>query len=375
MKVLFDLTFINPSSFSGVAVYALRLLKGFEQLDAPHEIILLVTDTNKAFIERECPEFRKLVFQIKECSLLKKLHCLSGYVHSLSVNKIIKKYNISLLFSPYLHMGALFTTAATQIGVLHDAQSYVFFRKKGVKGFLYRLLTVRLLRRMAHIVTISNYAKSSVLEEIPFLNIPVSVIYNSVVIPENIEGVKFVKYSPYLLFVNTLMPYKNLETLIRAFAISKNISKYNLVVKAKKTPYWDDIIVPMLKEYKITDRVFLIQENFSEEKMASLYREAALFVSPSRMEGFGFTPIEAAMHKIPVISSKESALYETTMSLLNYYEPVNDFEALSKEICSNIAFRKDEKKLTKISNIYAKTYSPLRQAESFSKLFSDIKKK
>ena len=60
--------------------------------------------------------------------------------------------------------------------------------------------------------------------------------------------------------------------------------------------------------------------------MASLYQGADLFVSPSLMEGFGFTPIEAAMHQVPVISSKEGCFVEAGGSETKYIDPLSVHE-------------------------------------------------
>ena len=92
------------------------------------------------------------------------------------------------------------------------------------------------------------------------------------------------------------------------------------------------------------------------------------------MEGFGFTPIEAAMYKTSVISSKETALFETTMGLLDYYEPATDFNVLSEKIYSVLSNSQNEEHLLKVSNTYEKTYSPLNQAKYFDLLFNQITK-
>lgn len=67
-----------------------------------------------------------------------------------------------------------------------------------------------------------------------------------------------------------------------------------------------------------------------DQLLAQYYQFADLFIHPSLLEGFGYPPIEAAIHKTPVLTTKETALYESTMGILNYYEPATDSQALAK---------------------------------------------
>ena len=63
---LFDLTTVNPLSTSGFVVYSFRLLEGFNKLNASDEIILLVTENNKIFIEKKLPEFKTVILLMYE---------------------------------------------------------------------------------------------------------------------------------------------------------------------------------------------------------------------------------------------------------------------------------------------------------------------
>lgn len=371
MRILIDLTYINPLSISGVSTYAHRLLKGLKETETTYDFILLITENNKSYIEQEHPYFHTICLKMKDDHLRKYLHFIKGDIYKKSLNQIIKENNINLLFTPFLNTGSLFTSKTQQIGVLHDAQSFILTRNQGIKGLLFRVLTVRLLKKMTHIVTISNFAKLNILKEIPALKVPFTVVYNSVVVPNSIKRERLQNKETYILFVNTLMPYKNLETLVRAFGIIKDSIEHKLIVKAKKWRYWNDVIIPLLKEYDITDRVLLIQENYTDEEMATLYCEADLFVSPSMMEGFGYTPIEAAMHKTPVISSKDSALFETTLGLLNYYEPSDHFTNLAEVICFTLKHKPTDDDLLRIANTFKEKYSPMKQAKSFIDVFNN----
>ena len=375
MIILFDLTYINPSSSSGVVVYSYRLLSGIIKLELTDHFVLLANNRNNHFLQKKFPEFKVVTLNMKQTPFLDKLYFVKGFFYKKALNKIIETHAINLFFSPYLAVGGLFTSKVMQVGVLHDAQSYILQGEKGLKGRVLKCFMVDLYNKVSHLVTISQYAKSSILKEIPKLTTPISVIYNSVVVSKPNSIGAFKPHLPYILFVNTLMPYKNLETLVKAFGILKNTIKHNLIIKAKKLPYWNCVIEPLIKKYNIEDRVFLIEDNYSDIEMATLYAKADLFVSPSLMEGFGFTPIEAALHKIPVISSKESALYETTLGLLNYYEPATDFNKLSEKIYGIINNKPSIEYLLTIGKQLEEAYSPLKQAELFVKLFKEQLKK
>jgi glycosyltransferase involved in cell wall biosynthesis len=369
MRILIDLTYVNDQSSSGVTIYANRLLNGLKRYNKADRFLLLVTKKNKSHIEINHPKFKTINLDVNYGFIEKYFPFFKGYTYKKTINKIIVDNNVSLFFSPYLNMNSLFTTVTKQVGVLHDAQSYVFTRQQGLKGFIYRTFTDCLLKRMSNIVTISNYAKKSILKEIPQLDVPITVIYNSVdELKFELEN-RYEDNQPYILFVNTLMPYKNLETLVRAFGILKDKVKHNLIVKAKELPYWKNVIQSILDENGITDRVILIQDNYSSEEIAKLYNNADLFVTTSRKEGFGYTPIEAAIYKTPVISSKESALYETTLGLLNYYEPVDDFIVLAEKIDYLLHNKPSSDELTKISERFIETYSVTTQSKLFNELF------
>ena len=73
-----------------------------------------------------------------------------------------------------------------------------------------------------------------------------------------------------------------------------------------------------------------------------LLKNAKLFVTPSLYEGFGRTPVEAAMCRVSVISTKETSLFDATMGLVNYVENAKD---------ENIISRKSGQKIQKIANL------------------------
>ena len=65
----------------------------------------------------------------------------------------------------------------------------------------------------------------------------------------------------------------------------------------------------------------------SDDQLALFYRHAALFVYPSRYEGFGIPPLEAMSFDCPVICSNTSSLPEVVGNAARTFDP-DDADAL-----------------------------------------------
>lgn len=362
-----DLTYIIPNVMAGVSVYIYRLLNGFVQCHYTKNIILLCTQSNIHAIEKDTGNlYQLLVVDDINISRIPHLH---GLLNLHIVNRLITENKIDIFFSPFINIGGLYTSIVPCIGVFHDTQGFEL--KHGwLKRSLFKNTLKHILTRQQRIVTISNYVRNDILNKCPYIRVEVSVIYNSIPNTLCYKERTHPSGTPYILNVNTLEPYKNIITLIKAFALIKGDIRHNLIIKAKRLPYWDEQVLPLIKKLELEDRIQLIENKYSEDEMHDLYNNASLFVSPSLMEGFGFTPIEAAVHCIPVICTKETALLETTKGLLNYYEPAQSAENLSKKILDVLDTEHEPEHLKKIAKAFLEAYSPQGQANQFIKLFN-----
>ncbi|MCR8912775.1 glycosyltransferase family 4 protein [Barnesiella sp. ET7] len=367
MKILLDLTYIDSYSITGVTNYAYRLLDGFIKCNFNKNVVLLVTSENAVIVEQNTGDYEQIVIELKT---IRRVPYFNGLLNKRQLDKIIENNKIDLFFSPYIVYHGLYTSKIPFVGVFHDAQGFKLMESP-IKQLLYNIFTKRILSKTTKIVTISNFSKNDIVNREPQLKERIEVIYNSI-LPVSRPFNSLPKSDPYILNVNTLEPYKNLITLVKAFNLLKDKIPHMLFVKAQRLPYWDNIIFPYMIKYGLENRIKLIEMQFSEEEMASLYSNADLFVSPSLMEGFGFTPIEAALYEIPVICSKESALVETTKGLLNYYEPATDEKKLAETILQLINNPIDKAVLSSISLEYINSYSTKNQAGQFIALFNTI---
>ncbi len=140
---------------------------------------------------------------------------------------------------------------------------------------------------------------------------------------------------PYLLFVSTIEPRKNIQAIISAFNYLKEKHKipHNLVMIGRKGWHYEPIFTAIEKspwKNKIHHLDYL-----SDELVALFYAKADVFVYPSHYEGFGLPVLEAMTIGTPVVTSNTSSLPEVAGDaalLINPDEPMQLAEAILKLI-------------------------------------------
>lgn len=357
MKLLIDVRYVKSDYPTGVSIYAERLLNGL-LTKVEYSIFLLVSRENRCYFSNKYP--------ITKCiEYTKSSHCMGA-----DISSIIRKYGIDILFSPFLTINSVYASNCKSIGTLHDFQP-LLLEKKLIKRFIYRFLLCRIIKKYSHIVVISFYTLDRLTEFLPNFVRHASVIYNSLDY-HSIAKMSQINSDPYILTVNSMEPYKNIITLVKAYAIIHEKTACKLVIKSQRNEYWDKVISPLINKCNLIEKVVLIDKKMNSDEMCNLYSNASLFVTTSLAEGFGFTPIEAAMMCVPVIATKEGALYETTCGLLNYYEQAEDEIELANMMMKVLYNKTSYETLYEISQKYKRKYSVSKQLDKFCKLFEDL---
>jgi glycosyltransferase involved in cell wall biosynthesis len=122
----------------------------------------------------------------------------------------------------------------------------------------------------------------------------------------------------YVLFVGVRGGYKEFATALKAFAeVAKEDATVHLVVAGggPLTAAEGTEIAAL----GVTDRVHTVRPTDAE--MPALYGDAAVFVFPSRYEGFGLPTIEAFAVGTPVILADASCSREVGGDLAIYFTP------------------------------------------------------
>jgi len=115
--------------------------------------------------------------------------------------------------------------------------------------------------------------------------------------------------APYLLFVGTLEPRKNVVPLVRAYRQIAHDLPHGLVLAGPDGWHVEDLNAELRRKgpgsIVRTGRV-------EAEDLDALYRAASAFVYPSTYEGFGLPVLEAMARGVPVVTSEAPALLEVT---------------------------------------------------------------
>jgi glycosyltransferase involved in cell wall biosynthesis len=223
-------------------------------------------------------------------------------------------------------------TVSRQVLTVHDAATLdhpEWFERKF--ALWYNALLPRLVRKVRAIITVSHFSKERIVQLTGVDPERVHVISNGVesrfrpVDSQTIQQVrgKFELNGPYLLFVGSLEPRKNLRMLLEAWQLG-NFTGATLAVVGASGPLFQRMQFDSLPEgVRLLGRV-------EDEVLPALYSGATGFVYPSVYEGFGLPPLEAMACGCPVAVSDIPAHREVCGNRAMYFDPFSPEELSSR---------------------------------------------
>jgi glycosyltransferase involved in cell wall biosynthesis len=176
---------------------------------------------------------------------------------------------------------------------------------------------------------------------------------------------------PYLLYVGTIEPRKNLLTLIRAYhELLRTTTHRPQLVLCGGRGWLDEEVFKLVAEFKLEDQV-RFTGYVDDADLPALYSTAEIFLYPSFYEGFGLPPLEAMACGTPVITSNISSLPEVVGEAGLMHEP-NDQQALTKLISEMLSDQTQREHFRRAGIKQAGKFSWERAARETQALYEEV---
>lgn len=171
----------------------------------------------------------------------------------------------------------------------------------------YRLRIRHTLKHARVILTVSEASRRQIVALTGIS--PERVLVHAPALPVTCCNPVPVHEEPYLLYVGNLEPKKNIENMLRAFALLRKQQKVSLVLAGRfhGQPAWNRKIRDLIREIPGVSYAGFVDDT----RHADLLAFASGLVLVSHIEGFGLPVMDALANQVPVLISRDPALHET----------------------------------------------------------------
>lgn len=378
MQIAVDCTFFGHNEAKAkklslsTSIFTADILDAFSSLKVAQNFTLFVNYNHEQFFRERFPEFKLKVLNFFPLTLANKLtkgkFKGTKYLKKFGLFKnAVEKGGFDIIWFPYCVDYTFVRTSLPALCTIHDIYP-VHRNGKSGWGFI--------TDSKCMLTTVSDYTKNDIIKTFGLTNeraaqitkIPNSIVFD---VSKQAEIVDLAE-KKYILDLNAYIEKKNPMTLLKAFNLIKNDIEEDLIFCGG---YKEESVFEAMKAFisqnNLSNRVQLLFRVTDEERNW-LLTHASLFVTPSLFEGFGRTPVEAAICKIPVISTKETSLYEATLGLCNYVENAKDESELACLILKKLENPDSEVKLSQTARTLQINYEPENLAKKYGEILMTI---
>lgn len=313
---------------SGIGVYVVNLIRQFEALGLTDQFELVTTR-----IEQRAFAPATAAVPVMEARPAAPGPLPELWWHQASLPRLAARRHWDVLFLPAANRRLTFQAPCPMVGTVHDlASSHVRDKYDPFRSLYNRRVIPGLIRRLAHVITVSESSKRDIVTHAGIAADRVSVIPNGVdhhrfrprspeVAAERLAG-RLGLRGPYLLYVARLEhPGKNHVRLVRAFDQFKRRTglPHQLVFAG---PDWSgaDQIHAEIRRARYASAIRTLGF-VSAGDLPDLYAAADMMAFPSLYEGFGIPVLEAMAMGTVVACSDTSSLPEVGGDAALYFDP------------------------------------------------------
>ena len=279
----------------------------------------------------------------------------------LSVRSVVSNRNSDIYWSPRQHLPIIGVRVPTVVTV-HDMVCWkVPETMRWSRRWSDRIQLAQSVRSADRVIAVSSSTRNDIVQHYRLDPDKATVIAEAPTIAPDGRTTKFENVRPYVLFVGTLEPRKNLPRLIKAF-LDCGLPNHDLIIAGHQG--WGNITVPKHSNLK-----WLSPKTDAE--LASLYSAAAFVAAPSLYEGFGLQVAKALAFGKAVITSNISALPEVAGNAALYVDP-NSTADISRSISKLATDHILRKQLESNAKVRAQTFSWDRTVDQTVSVFESL---
>lgn len=338
---------------AGIWRYTVRLTQALAQVDTQNAYWLLQHRRHPTPLVT-APNFRRVTMYAPTH------HPLEQFMLRLELHKVPLDVLHSPDFIPPLHFNSV-----RRVITVHDLAflRYPHLLTKAAARYYGQI--DRAVRKADHIIAVSCSTCEDLMNLLGVPEEKISVIYEAAdpifaPMPRE-EALAHLREhydlpADFILFVGTVEPRKNLNTLFLAYHLLRH--HYHLdpaLVIAGERGWLTEEVYTLVEELDLSDRCLFLG-GVTNEELVYLYNAAHFLVHPALYEGFGLPPLEAMACGTPVIVSNVSSLPEVVGEAALLIDPT-DVEAWAvamQQLLTNTTLREELRE------------KGLRRAEGFS---------
>jgi len=317
VRIALNLLYLIPGVVGGTETYARSLIHGIASLDGENEYVVFLNKLAADIDITPGPNFRRVVCPFIPLRRIVRYGWEQGILpFQLGREKIDLVHSLGYV--------APLAARSRQIVSVHDLNflSHDGWGSPQTRRIL-RFFVERSVRRAEHVITMSEFSRSGLVNTLGVPPGKVSVTHEAAARHlSNADQAGASDYDPasgkpYILAFSALPRHKNIARLILAFEQIQHLVPHSLVVVGN---------LPGNSEYrrglekKASDRIHFTGYLPNAEIAAAL-RKASLFVFTSLYDGFGIPVLEAQQAGVPVTCSDVAAIPEVAGSGAHYFDP------------------------------------------------------